>query len=72
MPTKVAGLRRDYVRDAFLHDVDLGADRHRLQHYRHLNVAGQVGIVEFIRVAQAFVRNELDIFAAKRVAVCPS
>jgi hypothetical protein len=36
---------------------------------RHHNLAGEARIVEFVRVAQAFVRNELDIFAAKRVAV---
>jgi hypothetical protein len=32
------------------------------------NIAGQVGIVEFVCVAQAFVRNERDVFPAKRMA----
>ncbi|MEA2958434.1 MAG: hypothetical protein QOJ58_3940, partial [Alphaproteobacteria bacterium] len=31
-------------------------------------LAGQVGIVEFVRVAQEFARDEFDIFAAKHVA----
>jgi hypothetical protein len=39
-----------------------------LQRHSHLHLAGQVGIVELVRVAQAFTRDELDVFAAKRVA----
>src|SRR5712671_4221813 len=69
LPAEITGLRRNDVRDAFLHDAELGADRHFLQRHRDHNFAGEVRIVEFVRVAQAFVRNELDIFAAKRVAV---
>jgi hypothetical protein len=45
-------------RSASLPDISwLAGDRYGLQRDRHLNVAGQVGIVEFVRVAQAFVRN---------------
>jgi hypothetical protein len=32
------------------------------------DTARQIGIVEFVSVAQAFARDEFDIFAAKRVA----
>src|SRR5712675_617620 len=65
LPAEITGLRRNDVRDAFLHDAELRADRHFLQRHRHHNLAGEARIVEFVRVAQAFVRNELDIFAAK-------
>jgi hypothetical protein len=45
------------------------ADRNLLQGDRDLHLARQVGIVELVRVAQAFVGDELGIFAAKGMAV---
>jgi hypothetical protein len=55
---EITGLGWNDVRQDFLHDIQLSADRYLLQRHRHPNVAGWVGIVEFVRVAQAFARNE--------------
>ena len=49
--------------------MSFGADQNFLQHHRHLDLAGQVGIVEPVGVAQAFARDEFDIFTAKRMAM---
>src|SRR5882672_1786192 len=68
MPAEITSLDWNGVWHACLHDAQLGADRYFLQRHSHLHLAGQVGIVEFVRVAQAFARDEFDIFAAKRVA----
>src|SRR4029077_20237876 len=68
LPAEITGLRWNGVRQALLHHVELGADRYFFQRHSHLGVPRQVGIVEFVRVAQAFVRNELDIFASERMA----
>src|SRR6266849_9666842 len=68
LPTEITSLRWNDVRHACLRNINLGADRYFLQRHSHLHLAGQVGIVEFVRVTQAFVRNELDIFASKCVA----
>src|SRR5262249_61082796 len=43
--------------------------RHFLQRNGHLNVAGQIGIVELVRVAQAFVGNELEVFPAEGMSL---
>src|SRR5262249_10349645 len=69
LPTEITRLQRNDVRQACLHNIDLGADRYFLQRHGHLNVARQIGIVELIRVAQAFVRNELEGFPAERMAL---
>ena len=68
LPAEITGLRWNGIRQALLHHIELGADRYFFQRHSHLNVARQAGIVEFVRVAQAFVRNELDIFASERMA----
>src|SRR5512146_93374 len=69
LPAEITSLGRNDIRDALLHDMELRPDRYFLQGYRHLNIAGQVGIIELVRVTQALVGNELDIFAAKRMAL---
>src|SRR5271169_6215870 len=40
LPTEITGLGWNDVRQACLHDIQLGADRYLLQRHRHLNVAG--------------------------------
>ncbi len=59
----------DHVGDSVLHDRDVGADQHFLQHDRDVHPAGQVRIVELVRVAELLVRHELEILAAERVRV---
>src|SRR2546430_3980693 len=59
--TEITSLRSNDVRHACLRDIQLAADRYFLQHHSHLHLAGQVGIVEFVRVAQEFARHEFDI-----------
>ena len=59
----------DSLREAFLHDVELGAARDGLQRHRHLDHAREVRVVEGVRVADPFARDELDIFASKRLAL---
>ena len=68
LPPEVARLHRNDVRQAFLHDVELRADRNFLQRHRHHDLAGEVRIVELVSIAQALVRNELDVFPAERMA----
>jgi hypothetical protein len=61
LPTKITSLWWNDVRHACLYDIHLGADQYFLQLHRHLYFAGQVRIVESVRVTQAFARDELDI-----------
>ncbi|VTZ65136.1 conserved hypothetical protein [Sinorhizobium medicae] len=68
LPTKIASLEWNDVGYAFLHDLEFGTDRYFLQRHGHLHLAGQVGVVEFVRVAQTFAGDEFDIFTAKGVA----
>jgi hypothetical protein len=51
LPAEIAGFDRNGVRNAFLHDAELGADGYLLERHRHLHFARQIGIVEFVRVA---------------------
>src|SRR4051794_38142023 len=67
LPAEIASLHRNDVRQVFLNDVQLRAYRYVFQRHRHLYIAGQVGIIEFVCVAQAFVRNELNVFTTKRM-----
>ena len=46
LPAEIARFHRNDVGKAFLHDVELGADRDLLQRHRHLDFARQIGIVE--------------------------
>src|SRR3569832_1161453 len=51
LPAEIASLYRNDVRQAFLNDVQLRAYRYVFHCYRHLYIAGQVGIVEFVCIA---------------------
>ena len=68
LPAEIAGLGRNDVGHPFLHDAQLGPDGHLLQAHRHLKLPRQVRIVEMVRVANAFVRNQLEVLATEGVA----
>jgi hypothetical protein len=68
LPAEIARFLRNDVRNTFLHDVHLGANRYPPERDRHLDFTRQVGIVEFVRVAQALAGHELQIFSAERMA----
>src|SRR6266576_1521964 len=68
LPAEIARFHWNGVGNAFLHDGQLGADGDLLERHRHLHFARQIGIVEFVRVAQALAGHELQIFSAERMA----
>src|SRR3954465_3844896 len=67
LPAEIASLRRDDGRQPLLRDVQFGAAGNPLQGDRRLHLAGQVRVVEFVRVPDAFVRYEFEVFPAKGV-----
>src|SRR6185312_5108528 len=69
LPAEITGLGRNGVRYPGLFDVHLRADQHPLQCDRDPDLAGQIGIVELVRVKQPLTRNELEIFTAERMPV---
>jgi len=69
LPAEIAGFRRNHLWDAFLHDIQLGPDRYLLQSYGHLKFPWQIRVVEFVRVAKAFVRHQLQVRSAKGMAL---
>src|SRR4249919_853575 len=68
LPAEIAGLEGDGPRQALLDDIDLGADRHRLQGDGSDHLAGQVRILEAIRVADQLIWNEIEVLAAEGVS----
>ncbi|OWK23813.1 hypothetical protein AJ87_30355 [Rhizobium yanglingense] len=62
LPTEVTSLWWNNVGHACLRYLQLGPDRDFLQGHSDFHFARQVGVVEFVRVAQAFAWGELDIF----------
>ena len=68
-PAQIAGVRRNHVRDALLHDLDFGADRNRPQRHGHLHLAGQVRVVEAVGVDELLIGHEFEVFAAEAVRV---
>ena len=69
LPAQVAHLQRNDLRDAGLRDAQLGAAQHRLQCDRHLQQAGQVGVVEAVGVAESWSGTSLQVLAAEGMAV---
>ena len=65
LPAEIARLEWNHVGQAILHDVQLGADRHRPQRYCYLNFSRQIWILESVRETQALIRNQLNICAAE-------
>src|SRR2546423_12796725 len=68
LPTQVARLGWNGGWDAFLHDVQFRSAKHLLAGDRGLHLAGQVWIVESIRVANELVRPQFQVLAAEGVA----
>jgi hypothetical protein len=66
LPAEIAGFGWNHLRDALLHDVQLRSDGHFLQNDRHLKFAGQVRVVELVRVADALVGHQFKIFPPKQ------
>jgi hypothetical protein len=69
LPAEIARFHRNGVGKTFLHDIELGAAGYWLERHRHLDFARQIGIVEFVRVAQALPGHELQIVSAERMAL---
>jgi hypothetical protein len=69
LPTEVASLRWYGRRQPFLRDVQFGSAEYLLQRNRRLHFSGQVRIVEFVRVADAFGERQFVIGSAERVAL---
>ena len=65
LPAKIARLYRNHVRQAFLHDVQLGADRYWPERYRYLNFSRQIQVIESVYVVQSLIWDQLDVFAAE-------
>src|SRR5213596_3293060 len=72
LPTEIAGLGRNGIRYPFLHYVHLSTARNLLQRYSRLHFSGQIRVVEFVRVANAFVGHQFKILSAERVAMACS
>ena len=53
LPAEIARFHRNGVGKTLLHDFQLSAAGYWLERHRHLDFARQIGIVEFVRVAQA-------------------
>src|SRR5262245_35937409 len=69
LPTQIAHLRRNDVGNAFLQDVELGTAGDCLESYRHLHFARQIGVVEFVGVAQPLAGHELHVISAERMTL---
>src|SRR5438067_13599792 len=68
LPTETASLGWNNSREPFLHDVQLSSAGHPLQGDRRLHLAGQVRVVELVRVANAFVWHQFEVLSAEGVA----
>ncbi len=69
LPTEVASFRGYGRGHSFLRDIQFGSAEYLPQRNRRLHFSGQVWIVEFVRVADAFVGRQFMISSAERVAL---
>src|SRR5690606_1648623 len=69
LPAEIACLDRNHVGNAYLFYVQLRADRNFLQGDSYLDLTGKVRIVEPVRVAEPFARDEFHELASKGVGV---
>src|SRR5262249_25122378 len=69
LPAQIASFRRDRLRYSLLYDVQFRPEGDGLQRYGDRHHARQVRIVELVRVAYPFVGDQLEVFAAERMAV---
>ena len=65
LPAKIARLDRNCRGHSFLRDVQFGAAGHLVQGDCRLHFAGQVRVVEFVRVADTFVGLQFEIGSAE-------
>src|SRR5207249_378855 len=68
LPTETASLGWNDIREPLLRDIQLSSAGHLLQDDRRLHLAGQVRIVELIRVANALVWQSFEIVSTEGVA----
>src|SRR5574340_1702229 len=69
LPAEVAGFRWNGFGDSFLHDVQLGSARYLPDGNSRLHFPRQIGVVERVRMANAFIWNQFQVLSAKRVAL---
>ena len=69
LPAEIASLGWYGRGHPFLRDVQFGSAEYLFQRNRRLHFSGQVRIVEFVRVADAFVGRQFEIGSAERVAL---
>src|SRR5690606_22161831 len=69
LPTEVATLGRDNIRNPLLRNVDLSSAKNRLQADGYLHRAGQVRVIKFVGVTNKFIRHQLIIGAPEGMAV---
>lgn len=69
LPAQMTGLGRNDIGDTRLLDMQLGAAIDFLESDRHRHHTRQVGIIESVRVADARMRHQFQIFTAEAVAV---
>src|SRR2546425_3510457 len=69
LPAQIASLWWNGLGYPFLDYVHLSTAGHLLQRYRRLHFSGEVRVVEFVRVANAFMWHQFKIFSAEGVAV---
>jgi len=67
-PAEITGFGGDGGGDAGLGDVEVGAAEHFFQLDSDVHFSGEVGVVEFVGVADAFVRDEFSVDTAEGVA----
>src|ERR1043166_8283221 len=67
LPADVASLDRNNRRHSLLRDVQVGSASYFLQGDGRVHFSGKVGVVEFVRVTDALVRHQFQIFSAEGV-----
>ena len=69
LPAEIARLGGNDSGHAFLHDVQFRPARNFFQRDRRLHFAGQIWVVKFVRVTNAFVWRQFDIRSAEGMAL---
>src|SRR6185437_8428488 len=69
LPAEVTRFHRDGIRQSLLHDGELRADQGLLERHGHPDLTWKARIVEPVGVAQALMRDELEIFSTERVTL---
>ena len=69
LPSEITHLYGDYVRNTFLHDAQGCASNNWLKPDGNLQDASQAGVIKYVGVAKQLARDQLQVFAAKRMAL---